>query len=225
MCARSIAVGDIHGCARALATLLAAIAPRSDDQLVILGDYIDRGPDTRGVVEQLLALGPQCRLVVLLGNHEQMLLQSLAAPSLRPQWLRYGGRETLDSYGGSLEALPPSHLEFLHAGRRCYETPRHFFVHANYVSTLPLDQQPDSVVLWMHLTRHLPGPHVSGKTAIVGHTPLADGKILDLGYLVDIDTCCFGGGWLTALEVDTRQVWQANDDGVLRRRDGVGGTG
>jgi serine/threonine protein phosphatase 1 len=220
MDARTIAVGDIHGCARALATLLAAIAPQPDDQLVILGDYIDRGPDTRGVLEQLLALGEQCQLVVLLGNHEQMLLQCLASTTLRTQWLQYGGRETVDSYGGSLEALPPTHLEFLRGSRRCYETRQHFFVHANYVSTLPLDQQPELVVLWMHLTRHLPGPHVSGKTAIVGHTPLATGEILDLGYLVDIDTCCFGGGWLTALEVETKQIWQANDAGVLRRRGG-----
>ena len=222
MDARTIAVGDIHGCARALATLLAAIAPQPDDRLVILGDYIDRGPDTRDVLEQLLVLGEQCQLVVLLGNHEQMLLQCLASTTLRPQWLQYGGRETVDSYGGSLEALPPTHLEFLRASRRCYETRQYFFVHANYVSTLPLDQQPEPVVLWMHLTRHLPGPHVSGKTAIVGHTPLANGEILDLGYLVDIDTCCFGGGWLTALEVETRQVWQANDAGMLRRQGGGG---
>ena len=216
---RTIAVGDIHGCSQALAALLTAIRPRPDDRLVILGDYIDRGPDSRGVIEQLLVLREQCQLVTLLGNHEQMLLRCLESTAERRFWLKYGGRETLASYGGSLDAIPPRHLQFLRDGRLFFETAHHIFVHANYVADLPLDQQPEAVLLWTHLPRLRPAPHPSGKTVIVGHTPQSLGKILDWGYLMCIDTCCFGGGVLTALEVETKQVWQADAAGTLCRAD------
>src|SRR4029453_4765190 len=71
---RTIAIGDIHGCAAALGALVAAIEPTADDTLVALGDYVDRGPNSRGVLDELLALAKRCRLVPLLGNHEIMLL-------------------------------------------------------------------------------------------------------------------------------------------------------
>ena len=98
-----------------------------------------------------------------------------------------------------------------------FETERHFFVHANYRADMPLDQLPREVLLWESLKRHVPGPHVSGKTAIVGHTAQKNGEILDLGHLKCIDTWCYGDGWLTALDVETGQVWQANKGGVMRR--------
>src|SRR4051812_9682650 len=69
---RTIAIGDIHGCDAALAALVAAIAPQPNDTLVVLGDFVDRGPNTRGVIDQLIELSQRCRLVTLLGNHEEM---------------------------------------------------------------------------------------------------------------------------------------------------------
>ena len=77
MAARTIAIGDIHGCSAALATLIDAIAPGGDDTIVALGDYIDRGPDSRGVLERLIALGARSRLVPILGDHEEMLLDAI----------------------------------------------------------------------------------------------------------------------------------------------------
>ena len=74
MTPRTIAIGDIHGCSAALDALLDAIRPRPEDTIVTLGDYIDRGPDSRGVLDRLIDLGRRCRLVPLLGNHDQMLL-------------------------------------------------------------------------------------------------------------------------------------------------------
>lgn len=78
MTERIIAIGDIHGCAKALKTLVDAIQPTEQDTLVFLGDYIDRGPESRGVIEQVMALGNHCTVVPLLGNHEEMLLGALA---------------------------------------------------------------------------------------------------------------------------------------------------
>ena len=95
---RLFAIGDIHGCSTALRTLIEAIDPRPEDTLVILGDFIDCGPDSKGVVEQLIALSNRCRLITLLGNHEEMLLNAVDSKSEYRYWLKLGGKETLRSY-------------------------------------------------------------------------------------------------------------------------------
>jgi serine/threonine protein phosphatase 1 len=213
---RTIAIGDMHGCRLALDGLLEALAPEGQDQLVLLGDYVDRGPDSRGVIESLIELSRRCRLVRLMGNHEIMLLRAFDNPRDRHFWLQYGGQATVDSYGGRLESIPEEHLDFLRHCGWYHETDSHLFVHANYLAGLPLDQQPEALLLWTHLIRHLPDRHRSGKTAIVGHTPQTTGDILDLGHLICIDTFCWGGGWLTALEVRSGIVWQVVREGRPR---------
>src|SRR5918994_272072 len=99
MPARTIAIGDIHGCSAALAALIEAIAPRPEDVVVPLGDYIDRGPDSRGVLDLMIDLGWRCRLVPLLGNHDQMLLDVRAGRYPISWLLDMGGAATLASYG------------------------------------------------------------------------------------------------------------------------------
>jgi len=214
---RTIAIGDVHGCASALATLLEAIQPKRDDCIVTLGDYVDRGPDSRGVIDQLLALSGECRLVTLIGNHEVMMLEAFeeGGEAMR-MWLECGGHETLLSYDGAPENIPEQHFAFLHALRRFYETERHIFVHANYHHGDAMEDQEEEFSLWVHLRHSQPSPHVSGKTVFVGHTPQRSGQILDLGHVVCIDTACAVGGWLTAVDVDTRQIWQADAQGNLR---------
>jgi hypothetical protein len=129
-----------------------------------------------------------------------------------------GGLQTLDSYDEAMtwDAIPKDHIAFVESLFDYWETDTHIFVHANYDAKLSLEQQPDRLLLWEHVAYTLPGRHQSGKTAIVGHTPQGTGEILDLGYLICIDTYCFGGGWLTALDVESGKVWQANRDGELR---------
>ena len=120
---RTIAIGDIHGCSAALDALLDAIRPRPEDVIVPLGDYINRGPDTRGVLDRLIDLGRRCRLVPLLGNHEQMLLE--ARSGLHPTtWLGMGGLATLASYGHGrdLSLIPEEHFEFLEGCLDFHET-------------------------------------------------------------------------------------------------------
>ena len=140
---RTIAIGDIHGCATALATLLRAIQLEPDDTLVTLGDYVDRGPDSAGVLEQMIAIGRRCRHIALVGNHEEMMVASRTDATELKFWLRYGGQQTLDSYGpeASFEQVPAEHWRFIGNCRTCWETDRFFFTHASYEPHLPLDRQ------------------------------------------------------------------------------------
>src|SRR4051812_45480178 len=111
---RIIAIGDIHGCSAALAALVEAIRPTPEDTLVPLGDYIDRGPDSRGVVEMLIRLSQECILVPILGNHEEMLFAAYEGSSGLQFWLRFGGVEALASYGVNRpQDIPERHFRFL----------------------------------------------------------------------------------------------------------------
>jgi serine/threonine protein phosphatase 1 len=217
--ARTIAIGDIHGCLLALNAILDAIDPQPDDVIVTLGDYVDRGPDSRGVLERLIALAGQCWLLPILGNHDDMLLQ--ARYGHHPNaFLGMGGIATLASYGASsppdVSKIPDEHIAFLETCVDYHETETHIFLHATYLSHLPMSQQPNLALRWESLRDCIPDPHHSGKTVIVGHTSQKSGEILDLGHVKCIDTRCYGGGWLTALDVHTGQVWQADRDGRLR---------
>jgi serine/threonine protein phosphatase 1 len=226
MRSRTIAIGDVHGCSRALITLLEAIAPSPDDQIVALGDYVNRGPDTRGVLDRLLVLERECHFVPILGNHDQQLLEACATPPLGFFTLvGMGGKATLASYGAppdrmtatDLARIPPDHIAFLERCRDYHETDTHIFVHAQYDPDMAMEEQPAYLLRWESLRNIAPGPHASGKRVIAGHTQQRTGEVLDLGHLVCIDTCCYGGGWLTALDVRTQEVWQTNQQGELRR--------
>src|SRR5262245_1378314 len=113
---RLLAIGDIHGCSTALRALLDTVAPQPDDLVVTLGDYVARGPDTRGVLDRLVELRESGRLIALRGNHEVMMLQARDNPLAdNATWLSCGGRQTLSSYGidtltaANLERIPAAH--------------------------------------------------------------------------------------------------------------------
>jgi serine/threonine protein phosphatase 1 len=217
MSGRIIAIGDIHGHAMALAALIRLIKLQSGDTLVTLGDYVDRGPDSKGVLDQLIALEDQCHLAPLMGNHEAMMLGAREGRSDFKSWTTFGGDFALESYGPdqSLRLVPRQHWAFLERLPLVFETERHFFVHANYYPNRPINEQDSQTALWRPLEGNdLPGRHYSGKTAIVGHTPQKDGKILDLGHLKCIDTGCGFGGLLTALDVGSGKIWQVDEAGA-----------
>ena len=221
MTTRTIAIGDIHGCAAAWEALLDAIQPQQSDQIITLGDYIDRGPDSRAVVERTIQLAGQCQLVPLLGNHEALLQMALRDEKQREVWLGCGGQETLHSYGGTIDQIPRHHLDFFDECGVGFETEHHMFFHASYEPGLALEKQTEVFLLWAHLRDPLPAPHISGKVAVVGHTPQVSGEVLDVGHLICLDTYCFGGGWLTAMDMDTGQIWQADRAGQLRQEEAV----
>lgn len=215
---RTLAIGDIHGCNAALTTLVDGLNILPHDTIVMLGDAIDRGPDSRDVINQLLQLRERATLVCILGNHEQMLLDALRGDIPIQEWLYHGGAQTLDAYGkgAGINAVPAEHVDFIRSWGDVYETDGHFFVHGNYLASRPLTSQPWTDLRWQSIKWHMPGPHCSGKTAIVGHTSNKQGEIVNVGHLVCIDTYCCGGFWLTALDTTTGRVWQANEAGVFR---------
>jgi serine/threonine protein phosphatase 1 len=211
---RILAIGDIHGCLLALNALLELVKPQSEDQVILLGDYVDRGPDSFGVIDRLITLQTTHRLITLRGNHDQMMLDARHGDDAEVNWLHHGGDQTLASYSvlgdaGKLVDVPDHHWQFLEETRILpYETATHFFVHANVVPHLPLDGQTELILLWEKLID--PEPHVSGKIMICGHTAQKRGGPLNLGHAVCIDTFVYGDGWLTCLDVTAGQVWQAN---------------
>lgn len=217
---RVIAIGDIHGCSAALDAVLAEAKPGPDDLVVTLGDYIDRGPDSRGVIDRLLALRRKTEVAAILGNHEEMLLTILDGHHyMLSNWLAFGGLATLDSYKTENPTeIPEEHLHFLRTCVPIVELPATFFVHAGYLPRKPLAKQPPEVLRWESLRERLPKPHRSGKTCICGHTAQKSCEILNAGHLICIDTWVYGEGWLTALDVYSGQVWQADRDGRLRTK-------
>jgi serine/threonine protein phosphatase 1 len=219
MSARLIAIGDLHGCIAALRAVLGKIKPRPSDTIVTLGDYVDRGPDSRGVIEELIKLQTACNLVPLLGNHDDIFLDVCQGhESLVADWLCFGGAETLASYQTTQpEMVPRHHIEFLKSCCLMYETEAHFFTHGSYDPHVSLYEQSARMMLWGKIRPEPPAPHYSGKIAIVGHTAQRSGRILDYGYLKCIDTCCYGEGCLTALEVNSGQVWQADIRGKMKK--------
>jgi serine/threonine protein phosphatase 1 len=218
MAGRTIAIGDIHGCSEILAALIEAIRPGTEDTVVALGDFIDRGPDSRGVLDRLIELAGRCRFVPLQGNHEELLLDALNDLGNLGKWLTLGGADTLRSYGWIpgiarsrlTDWIPKSHRTFLRSCRPYYETQTHVFVHAGYVPELPMEAQSGLALRWRTTDAGTVRPHCSGKTAIVGHTPQISGQVLDLKFLVCIDTNCWRGGPLTALDTTTRTIWQVD---------------
>ena len=212
---RLFAIGDIHGCYAALLALDEKLKFGAQDVVVTLGDYVDRGPDSRLVIDHLIALDQRTTLVPLIGNHELMMLEARHGGDAFLYWSDAGGRATLDSYKGQvMEAIPAGHWKFLETCRRFHETDQDFFVHANAQPDLALAEQSDDLLFWE--TFNHPPPHQSGRRMICGHTAQRSGKPLNLGHAVCLDTCAYGGGWLTCLEAGTGVYWQANQFSQIR---------
>ncbi|HWP65253.1 MAG TPA: metallophosphoesterase family protein [Candidatus Limnocylindria bacterium] len=215
MAGRVLVVGDIHGCRRELDVLLGALATGAGDTLVFLGDYVDRGPDVRGVVERLveLAARPGPRTVFLRGNHEDMMLGYLGRGGRYGEaFLVNGGDVTVRSYGvrgrpspERLEsALPAEHLAFLLSTTLMHVEGDYVMVHAGVRPDRPLDAQRPHDLLWIR-DEFIAHPHDLGKTVVFGHTPRRE-VLADLPYKVGIDTGCVYGGMLTALELPSLTI-------------------
>ncbi|MFB3890855.1 MAG: metallophosphoesterase family protein [Phycisphaerae bacterium] len=218
---RHLAVGDVHGCFTALRTLAAFVPLGSSDVLVMLGDYVDRGPDSCAVLDWLIDRERRGTLVALRGNHELMMLNAREDPEAFRRWMEYGAAPAPASYSpvsdsGRLQDVPDSHWKFLEERTRpWYQTDAHFFVHANAFPGVPLEEQPDLMLYWELWGD--PSPHESGKVMVCGHTPQRSGVPKDIGHAVCIDTLAWDGGWLTCLDAASGAYWQANQKGETRR--------
>jgi serine/threonine protein phosphatase 1 len=218
---RTLAIGDVHGCLTALQTLLRLVAPVDGDHVIALGDYVDRGPDSKGVLDCLIELYDVGMLVPLCGNHDEMMLEARDGGDRR-LWLSCGGRETLASYGHELyektyDRVPERHWRFLE--RECrdwFETDTHLFVHGSIDPELPMKDQEVWSLRWQKLSGQI--RHRSGKTLVCGHTRQRDGLPLVYDRTVCIDTGAYDDeGWLTCVDVGTRRYYQANERGETRQ--------
>lgn len=217
---RVLAIGDIHGCFRALTALAEAARFSAGDRIILLGDYVDRGPESRAVLDWMIEHRKALGLTCLTGNHELMMRTAARDTRAFDDWMVYGGDATLRSYSssggaGTFADVPDAHWEFLE--RDCvpfFETEEAFFVHANAYADIALAEQPDYMLYWEKFNH--PPPHESGKVMVCGHTPQRSGAPLSIGHAVCIDTFVHGGGWLTCLDVASGAYWQANEAGETR---------
>jgi serine/threonine protein phosphatase 1 len=217
---RTLAIGDIHGHLKALDALLNAVAPSPDDHLVFLGDYVDRGPDSAGVIKRIIELKTKWKVTALRGNHEDMMLAARGGRvDLLREWIMSGGLQTLLSYGGNratVRDVPAEHWCFLQRELVDYlETQTHIFVHANCDPDIPLSEQTDFVLRWERCDDIK--PHQSAKIIVCGHTPQNGGRPMNKGYAICIDTGAGFGEWLTCLDVRSGMLWQANIRGRVVR--------
>ncbi len=217
---RELAIGDIHGCARSFETLLELVQPAPTDTIILLGDFIDRGPDSCRVMDMILDLNQRCTVVAVTGNHEIMLRQAATDREVKADWWRHGGQETMRSYvkegyAAEISAIPDRHWQFLVEQTLDYwETDERIYVHASVDPKLDLDEQPESLLFWQPFTD--PMVHKSGKQIICGHTAQKSGMPAVFERGICIDTYAHGGGWLTCLDAAKQTVLQTNERGEHR---------
>ncbi|PKD44555.1 metallophosphoesterase family protein [Rhodohalobacter barkolensis] len=209
-----VAIGDIHGCSQSLKALWDKLEPFSDASFIFIGDYIDRGPDSKGVVDFLLKVQNERNCIFLRGNHEQMLLDSFESKR-DYNWLLNGGDTTLESYGvDGADQIPDDHLEFYINTKLYYQTDDYFFVHAGVPPHQPIRKSIESeenhdFFLWGR-------DHIDSfetpweKTVIFGHTPRP--YPIQKKNMIGIDTGCvyekLGYGKLTAVLLPEQQFIQ-----------------
>ncbi len=213
---RLYVIGDIHGCSHLLDRMVDEIAhdlaacPVADSLVVTVGDYVDRGPDSRGVIERLLRNPFPTRFIALKGNHEVLLEGFLHKPETANYWQRLGGIQTIQSYGAPLgnltgsehlaaaralqRAIPAPHFAFLASLRNSIAVGRYFICHAGVRPGVPLEQQTEQDLLWIRepfLTSRVD----FGKIIVHGHTPAEQPELLQ--NRINVDTGAFMTGRLT----------------------------
>lgn len=215
---RLIAVGDVHGCRTALAGLLREIKPSATDLIVMLGDYIDRGPDSRGVLDDLLDLAGRCQLIALRGNHEQLMRGSRFSRETWETWISNGGRQALASFGteskrgGLSRSIPSKYWKLLDSQMQDFFETEHFlFVHAGAEPHLPLAEQSPDTLFWMLFDRIQ--PHQSGKRIVCGHTAASDVRMLKHVCCLDTAMGKDPSGLLSGLDLTNRVLYQSTIHG------------
>ncbi len=217
---RVYAISDIHGCAHLLEPMLRVIdadvtSSRPDYAIeIFMGDYIDRGPDTRATLDMLVERSRRGNAVFLKGNHEDFLVKVFEDPSLFENWLNVGGVRTLMSYGlappdlardepatilrNLIRAIPTEHLEFLDNLRLSFTCGDFFFVHAGVRPGVPLAEQTERDLLWIR-DDFLQSEERFEKYIVHGHTPVRSAEFL--ANRVNIDTGAYATGNLTLLSI------------------------
>jgi serine/threonine protein phosphatase 1 len=224
---RIYAIGDIHGCANILKKVFGAIdhhLARAEPVRalhVFLGDYIDRGPDSRQTVDLLIERGRRHESIFLKGNHEAFLLEVLEDASRLEAWREYGGFQTLMSYGlapsikpdrderqqlvrALLHGMPSQHLLFFRNLRSSFCCGDFFFAHAGVRPGVPLPRQREEDLLWIR-DEFLQSEEDFGKFVVHGHTPVPAPEFRP--NRINIDTGAYATGILTLLTIQGEQMF------------------
>jgi serine/threonine protein phosphatase 1 len=195
-----LAIGDIHGMKNKLDLVLTELAPAlpSDTRLIFVGDYVDRGPDSKEVIERLIRLKDERPdTILLMGNHERMMIDAYDGGDVMT-WLSNGGDHTLKSYGLSsreIKELPSEHIEFIRTLDLMYEIDGYIFVHAGLRPGVPVRKQKEHDLLWIRESFFLAEP-TWDETVVFGHTPFPTpfrrpGMIgIDTGAVYNNKLCC-----------------------------------
>jgi serine/threonine protein phosphatase 1 len=223
---RAIAISDIHGCLKTFKALIESeVKLEKSDKLYLLGDYIDRGPDSKGVLDYILQLiSEKYDVTVLKGNHEEMLLRSIHDQNYLTSWLINGGDKTLDSFKINLfEEMPSMYVDFIRSMGSFKVLDSYILVHAGINFTLENPFEDLEAMLW--LRTFIVDPAKSGnRTVVHGHTPISRERIeeyirnVDKDRRINIDNGCVYKSYphqahLCALELNTRNLYfQPNID-------------
>ena len=204
------AIGDVHGCLdplTALVDLCMRHCAGRPMRLVFLGDYIDRGPDSRGVIDRLRKLQSEMPGVVCLrGNHEALLLEAVETDD-EGMWLLNGAVQTLQSYGVTeAAALPQDDVDWLAALPLFFDDGRRFFAHAGVNPAIALDRQDESDLLWIR-EPFLSSDRDYGRLIVHGHTPLKTARPDLHRNRLNLDTAAVYGGRLTAGVFSSVKTW------------------
>jgi Calcineurin-like phosphoesterase. len=211
------AIGDIHGCLSLLkkmekAILEDAASVEGEKWIVLLGDYVDRGPESAGVLDHLTHAPPEgLKRFCLAGNHEELMLSYLSRPDPSHLWLGLGGRDTLRSYGigeaserkTSMRSLleshvPSEHLDFLRTAPALLAVPGYVFVHGGLRNGVPPPQQADADLLWLRPdTTNTPHEDF---VLIHGHTPVREVEMI--AGRINVDTGAYASGILSCVRID-----------------------
>lgn len=201
---KTFVVGDIHGCHASFLALLDKINPDPRrDRLILLGDYVDRGPDSKKVLTEIIKLRSRfSHIITLMGNHERMFLDFLAGRG-QDFFLHFGGRETLMSYdlkppfpADTSKHIPADHITFLNELLLYWEDENYIYVHAGLQPGIHLSQQSSEWLLWAR-EKFIPSEYDFGKPVIFGHTDLKEPLIEK--NKIGIDTGAVYGGRLSCL--------------------------
>lgn len=215
---RAFAISDIHGCIQTFRALVEVIQLKREDTLYLLGDYIDRGPDSKGVIDFILYLKQEgFHVITLRGNHEQMLLDALSNPLALERFLVNGGDKTMASFGISRPVhLDVSYLSFFNSLEYHSTFKNIILVHAGLNGEISDPLEDKEAMLWIRRFKIKPS---FNKIVVHGHTPVALESITDMienrekGLHIDIDNGCVYGvnqfyGNLCCLDLNTFQLYK-----------------
>ena len=219
---RKIAISDIHGCILSFQALLDKIAFSTSDELYLLGDYIDRGPGSKGVMDLVLSFQTNgYRVRCLRGNHEQMLLDALKNWDGYFDWLNdWGGSQTMESFKALvLKDIPKTYWDFLSGLEYYFEVDEFILVHAGLDFHRHNPLSPNENMLYLrNWYQHIDMNWLDGRIIAHGHTPLAKQEVEDMLRnlhrlpVIDIDGGCFakhlpGKGYLCAFDMTNRELF------------------